>query len=552
MLKYLHIENIAVVERTDIEFDKGLNILTGETGAGKSIIIDSINAILGHRTSKDIIRSGCDKAVVTAIFCDVGFEANKILEENGVFADENSEYIVTRILSVDNKNSIRINGQPVTATVMRSIGAMLINIHGQHDNQSLLNPASHCSFIDSVADNVSLISEYYSEFKFLNSVRKQLQAADTDEETKLRKKEMLLFQINEISSANLSVGELENLKEKKLLFENSEHLLKFLSGAKIALLGDEDSLGAAALSTEAGKNIYSSSLKQFGQITERLNEIGIELEEIGHSVESYLSSVSFEPAEFDNVCSRIEEIKSVVKKYGGSEETALEYLQNANNELQLIDSNDEIIAKLENELEKSQERLIEKGSRVTKSRVIAAEAFCNKVCDVLKELNMPNVKFSTSITAGKYTKNGCDEVEFMISANRGEDVKPLSKIASGGELSRVMLAIKSVLSVNDPVGVLIFDEIDVGISGNAAVKIATQLKKLSENKQVLCVTHLAQIASAADNHYLIEKSDFDNRTITEVKLLNYDGRLRELSRIISGNVTQRNMASAEEMLKVFR
>ena len=550
MLKFLHIENIAIIEKTDIEFDKGLNILTGETGAGKSIIIDSINAILGQRTSKDIIRSGCNRALVTAVFGGIGAQNESALEENGIFADENGEYIVNRVLSLDNKNSIRINGQPVTASVMRSLGAMLINIHGQHDNQSLLNPATHCSFIDSIAENGDLIDDYYKEFKYLNSIRKKLQEADTDEEEKLRRKDLLTYQISEIELADLKVGELDALKEKRTLFENSEHLIKFFNSAKESLLGDEENSGAASLATNAGKDIYSTNIKQFESFAERLGEIGIELDEIGRTVDSYLKSVSFEPAEFDRICSRIEEIKSVIKKYGGSEESALKYLEDSQKELERIDNNDEYIKELENDLDLSRERLIKKGSALTSSRKRAADDFCAKVCDVLAELNMPNVRFSASMYQGKYTKSGCDVLEFLISANRGEDMKSLSKIASGGELSRVMLAIKSVLSVNDPVGTLIFDEIDTGISGNAAIKIAHQLKKLSAHKQLLCVTHLAQIAAAADKHYLIEKNDTSGRTVTEVRLLDKDGRLRELSRIIGGVVTDKNMASAEEMLNV--
>lgn len=552
MIKFLHIENIAVVEKTDIEFNNGLNILTGETGAGKSIIIDSINAILGHRTTKDIIRSGCNRAIVTAVFCDIGQVANSLMEENGIYPDENGEYIVTRILSVDNKNSIRINGQPVTASVMRLLGAMLINIHGQHDNQSLLNPATHCGFIDSVAENSQLISEYYKEFKLLNSIRKRLQEADIDEETKRRKKELLEFQVNEISQCGLKVGELDTLKEKRDMFQNSEHILKTLKSAKIALLGDDENSGAASNVLGSGRDLSLSNSKQFAEVSERLTEIGIELQEIGHSVEQYLGSISFEQSDFDDVCSRIEEIKSVINKYGGTEGSALQHLENAQKELEFIDNNDVVIKELENEFDLSRERLVEKGEKLTASRKTAAERFCSEVCTVLEELNMPNVRFMASINQGRYTRSGCDEVEFLISANRGEEVKPLSKIASGGELSRVMLAIKSVLSVNDPVNSLIFDEIDTGISGNAAIKIAIQLKKLAKSKQVLCVTHLAQIASAADSHFLIEKTDNGERTTTNVSLLDYNGKLNELSRIIGGIVTDTNIASAEEMLAFFR
>ncbi len=551
MLKYLHINNIAVIEKNDIEFEGGLNILTGETGAGKSIIIDSINAILGHRTSKDIIRSNEDKAVVTAVFSDVSALAVRTLNEEGIEPDENGEYIITRVLTSLGKSSIKINGQPVTASVMRNIGELLINIHGQHDNQALLNPASHCGYIDAIADNAELIDEYYAEFKMLNSIRKQLLAADTDEETKEHRRELLSYQIAEIENAALVVGEMEMLKSKRDMFENSEKLIKTLTGVRNLILGTDDSDGAAPRVSSAGKDILLLKISSFDSISDRLSDISAQLENVGYDVEKQLNDLIFDAAERETVNARIELVRSVVRKYGGSEQSALEYLEKASKELELINNNDEIIAELERQLEESQERLILKAEKLTKSRKTAAEDFCKKVCEVLVLLDMPNVKFGVKIEQSRYTKNGCDECEFLISANKGEEMRPLSKIASGGELSRTMLAIKSVLSVNDPIDTLIFDEIDSGISGRAALKIAQQLKKLAKDKQVLCVTHLAQIAAAADTHFLIEKSVDECHARTNVIELDNEGRLSELSRIIGGKVTDANKQSAAELMQNF-
>ncbi len=551
MLKYLHINNIAVIEKNDIELEGGLNILTGETGAGKSIVIDSINAILGQRTSKDIIRSGEDKAVVTAVFSDISAPAACSLESQGVFPDENGEYLVTRILSAAGKSSIKINGQPITSGVMRDIGDMLINIHGQHDNQALLNPATHCGYIDAVAKNSELLDDYYNEFNKLNSIRKQLLAADIDEDTAQRRKELLSFQIQEIENAALSVGELDKLKSKRDLLENSEKLIKTLTGVRNIVLGTDDYDGAATKISGASRDVLSLKSTEFDNISDKLTNISAQLESVGYDIEKQLDDLIFDVAEQDAINSRVELIRSVIRKYGGSEESALEHLKNASIELQNINNNDELIKQLEKQLIESEERLIKKAEKLTASRKSAAEAFCKKVCDVMVMLDMPNVKFSATIEKGKYTKTGCDECEFLISANMGEEMRPLSKIASGGELSRVMLAIKSVLSVNDPIDTLIFDEIDIGISGRAALKIATQLKKLASNKQIICVTHLAQIAAAADTHFLIEKSLNEAHTKTTVTKLNEQGRLGELSRIIGGRVTDANLQSAKELLRNF-
>ncbi len=549
MLKYLHIENIAVIERSDIEFKEGLNVLTGETGAGKSIVIDAINAVLGERTSKDLIRTGCEKAEVSALFGDISDGNLQKISEFDIYPDEDGNILISRTLSLNGKGIIKINGKPFTASTLREIAEYLIDIHGQHDNQSLLNPDKHCGFIDAVANNSGEISSYYEEFKALNSIRKELQGLEMDEAEKQHKTELLNYQIKELEEADIKIGEIVDLRAKLKVAENFEFTQKALSVSDNILRGDDDNDGAISLLKNAVKQISSIDGEEFRLLAEKLNDLVSVTEDIAENISSKLSESGLEELNADNINQRLDLLHRLMLKYGNSEEEMLDFLKNAKAQLEGITFSDKRSIELSGELEASKERLIKRGEELTKTRVLAADKFENDVLSVLEYLNMQGVKFFADINQGRYTKNGCDTVEFMISANSGESAKPLHKIASGGELSRIMLSIKSALADTCGVDTMIFDEIDTGISGYAADKVGTQLKKVSRKRQVICVTHLAQIAASADNHLLIEKSIKNNRTFTKVSPLTFDQRINEIARIMSGSeITENLYNSAKELL----
>ncbi len=548
MLKFLHIENIAVIEQTDIEFKEGFNVLTGETGAGKSILIDAINAVLGERTSKDLIRTGCDTAVVSAVFGDLDSETLEVLSDNNISPDEDGNIIINRKLSLSGKGLIKVNNIPVTATLLREIAKNLINIHGQHDNQALLNPEKHLGFIDAVADNGKLLEEYYSEFRLLNSIRKELLSLQMDEDEKARKIDLLKYQINELETANIKLGELTDLKQKLNIANNFEKTYKALSATDYLLSGNDDNDGALSQISSSIK--YLSSLgSDFENSYSKLNEALNLLEDARADISQFLGNSEFLELDPNEINQRLDFLSRLMVKYGSSEEEMLEFLQRAKLELENITLSDKKIMELSSSLEESKLRLIEKAKKLTDSRIIAANKFSKDVCNTLEYLNMPNVKFVTDIKQGKYQKNGCDTAEFLISANDGESLKPLIKIASGGELSRVMLSIKSVLLDKDNVGTMIFDEIDTGISGYAAGKVATQLKNVAKARQVICVTHLAQIAAVADEHLLIEKTSNEGHTFTNVTSLSYEDKISEIARIMSGTELTENLYnSAKELI----
>ncbi len=549
MLKYLHIENIAVIERSNIDFTSGFNLLTGETGAGKSIIIDSINAVLGERTSKELIRNGCDKATVSAHFGDLKTETLDLLEQNGLSADEDGELYISRVLSLEGKGSIRINGQAVTATVLREIGKTLINIHGQHDNQNLLDPDKHIMYIDRLADNEKLLKEYLEEFNRFKNIRSQIKELETDDDEKERKIDFLKFQIDELTKANIKVGEAQELKDKIDIAKRYEKTVGMMQKAYTALNGDEDTSGVLDGITIAQKMLSSAQLKDYEEDRNSLEDIQYKLEEISGHIEEFISNTEFSEENLNNMVERLDLLHSLMLKYGDSEEKLLSSLDNAISELEKINFSDERLAELEEELSASQDRLIQKGNAVTLSRKKTAQGFEKDVCEILNYLDMPAVRFVVNFEKGKYTKNGADEVEFFISANAGETPKPLAKIASGGELSRVMLAIQNVLLDKDQVNTLIFDEIDTGISGRAADKVGIVLKNVAKTHQVICVTHLAQIAANAHTHFLIEKSIRNGRTFTDLTKLDYEGRIKEIARIMSGTeMTQNLYNSAKELL----
>ena len=549
MLKYLHIENIAVIEQSNIDFTNGFNLLTGETGAGKSIIIDAINAVLGERTSKELIRNGAEKATVCAQFDCLTEDVINALSENGLSPDENGELYISRVLSLEGKGSIKINGIPVTATVLKEIGKLLITIHGQHDNQNLLNPDMHILYVDRVAENEKLLEAYLQEYKLFKEIRKEIASLETDEDEKARKTDYLKFQINELEAANIRVGEFDELKEKIAIARSFEHNLKLLNKAAATFSGSEGESGVID-GVDAVKNLLlSTKLKEYDGDISSLEEISLKIRDIASHIENFISNDEFSSENLDKMTERLDLLRRVMLKYGDSEEKLLQTLNEAKAELDKITFSDEHIEELEEQLSQSQERLIQKANALTVSRQKAAKGFETKVCEILSFLNMPDVKFVVEFKKGKYTRLGCDEVQFLISANAGENAKPLSKIASGGELSRVMLAIQNVLLNKNEVPTLIFDEIDAGISGRAADKVGNVLKNVAGSHQVICITHLAQIAANADTHFLIEKTTNGGRTFTNLTKLSYEGRIHELARIMSGaDITENMYNSAKELL----
>ncbi len=548
MIKSLHIENIAVIEKTDIDFEDGFNALTGETGAGKSIIIDAINAVLGERTSKDLIRAGCDKAVVSAVFGDLSDVSKSLITDNGYELDCDGNLLITRVLTLGG-GSIKINGRPATATVLKEIAKNLINIHGQHDNQRLLDPDNYYIYLDLIAENLAERQEYYNEFKHFNSVRRELNAQETDEGEKLRRTEILQYQIKELEEADITVGELADIKRKLTIAENYEKTVACLNDAAFCLDGSENADGAVSLVRNAQKYIDGAKNDDFSALGARLAETLANLQDISAEIRAFTDSDLYRDLDADKLRERLDTLHRLMLKYGNDEQKMLDFLEKTKAELDKIICSDKRIAELSDELDASTERLISLGEKLTETRVKAAEQFSKQVSEVLCQLDMPNVQFAINVNKDRYSKHGCDAVEFLISANAGESVKPLHKIASGGELSRIMLSIKSVLADKDDVDTLIFDEIDTGISGRAADKVGLQLGRVADSRQVICVTHLAQIAAYAQNHLLIEKSVSNDRTYTNVASLDYENRIREIARIMSGtDITENLYNSAKELL----
>lgn len=549
MLKYLHIENIAVIEKANIEPTETFNVLTGETGAGKSIIIDSLNAVLGERTSKELIRTGEDKALVSAVFGNLSKATVDIIKENGFDLDEDGNLVIQRTLSLTGNGLIKINGVSTTATILREIGKYLVNIHGQHDNQMLLKPENHYIYIDLLADNSVIKEEYSNCFKRFNDIRREIKSLEIDEDKKLERVDLLKFQIAELESAQIQVGEEEKLKATQQLLQNHEKVSQHLNECLINLIGDDDNNGAITLSQIAEKSISKLNQEKFEQISQNIYN-AIELLSNAAALSSdFIDEFSNGKENLEKVNDRLDLMHKLMLKYGDSEERLLKYLQDSKIELEKIEFSEERLDFLEEELLKAEHDLICAGERLTNSRKKAAKLFTESVCNSLSLMDMTGVEFLVNINKGKYSKNGCDEIEFFISANAGESIKPLYKVASGGELSRIMLAIKSVIASKDNVETLIFDEIDSGISGRAALKVARQLKEVSDKRQVICVTHLAQIAAFADSHFKIEKKVSNNRTFTNVDLLDFDSRVEEIARIMSGaELTENTIKSAKELL----
>ena len=549
MLKFLHIENIAVIERSDIEFSSGFNVLTGETGAGKSIVIDSINAVLGERTSRELIRAGCDTAEVSAVFGELDNATAAALSDIGVVPDDDGNIVIRRRLSAAGKGLIKLNDRPVTATELKEVGRHLVNIHGQHDNQALLDPERHLDYVDAVADDDPIKGKYYAEFREINKIRKELAAVQTDEDEKRRRVDLLKYSINELESAGIKPGEYDKLRRKLEIARNYQKTAEALARAYSALKGDDELDGAVSLLSGAEKALSSLRDEEWAKRASVLSSSASAAEDVSAAIYDFLENAEYSDIDPDEINARLDTLDKLMLKYGGGEWELLKALDKAREELNEIEFSDKKAAELSELLDSSVERLVALGEELTEVRKKAAAAFEKQVCDILSYLNMPDVRFTVQFAKGRYTKRGCDTAEFMISANRGESVKPLSKIASGGELSRVMLAIKSVLLGKDPVGTMIFDEIDTGISGYTAGKVGTQLKRVAENRQVICVTHLAQIAAMGDTHLLIEKKAEGDRTFTSVSPLSYEDRINEIARIMSGaQMTENLYNSAKELL----
>ncbi len=551
MLKTLNIENIAVIEKAQIEFNNGLNVLTGETGAGKSIVVDSINAILGERTSRELVRHGADFAFVSALFEDVSDNVKNKLDELGYSAEEDGSLLLTRKITEAGKSVCKINGSSATVSILKEVGQLLVNIHGQHDSQSLLNPDLHYQFVDMMSDNDEAIRDYKDSFHKLLSVRRRLKALTDDEEDKDRVLELLEYQIKELEDADIQPNEKTELLKKKRRIESSEAMLLALNNAGVALGGNDEFDGASTLVSSAAKSFSSVSSLSDGaeKILSVLNDISEEIEEVKDLIHSEIASFDFDENEREQIEERLDLLYKLSLKYGNTEEEMLSFLENAKEKRNAVLFNDEELEKLTVQYDALLDEVMKKAEKLSEFRKKTAEAFEENVRNQLVFLDMPKIKFVVHFEKGNLSSNGFDKIEFLISTNPGEPAKPLAKIASGGELSRIMLAIKNVIVHNDTIGTLIFDEIDTGVSGRASRKIGLKLKAVSEGTQVITVTHSAQIASAADAHFLIQK-DFDNdRTYTKISSLDFEGRKKELARIMGGlNITDALLKSAEEML----
>lgn len=549
MLSNLQIENIAVIKSASIDFENGFNVMTGETGAGKSIVIDSLNAILGERTSRELIRSGADSASVCAEFQNVGENVKNELEKLGIEKDDT--LIVSRKLTPDGKNVCRINGMPATVSMLKALGVQLVNIHGQLDNQSLLSPETHCSFIDKLAGSGRELNEFKELYSLYIKKENELKSLNTDVNEKNRRLDILNYQIEEIQKADIRPGEKDELTEKLGFLRNAEKVLDLLHTAYAALNGDGEMPGAADIAADAASKLLSAAdySSDFTETANGVNDAAMNLSAYTEELRDKIYSLDYDPNETERAEERLDVIYRLSQKYGDSEEDILAYLENAEKERDALSFSDERAEQLRAETEKAYNEARAAAKKLSEIRIEAGKKFSADVERELAFLNMPSVKFIVNDSVGKLYENGIDNIEFLLSANAGEEPKPLSKIASGGELSRIMLAIKCVLSELDDIDTLIFDEIDSGVSGRAALKIAAKMKELSKTHQVICVTHLAQIAAFADEHKLISKEEKDGRTYTCITSLDYNGRKYELARIMGGlTVTQSILNSAEELL----
>ena len=554
MLTNLRIENVAVIEKASISFEKGLNILTGETGAGKSIVIDSINAVLGERTTKQIVRNGADSAKVTAYFDFIGENVIKVLKELDVEPEDDGSLLINRIITADGRSTCRINGQPVTVSMLRQVGNELISICGQHDSQKLLQAENHITYIDSLGGTDTLLEEYRAIYRKACKVKSELDHLKRNDSDNLQRLDFLKYQIDELERADIQIGEKERLNNEKRKIKDREKITSALYSAHNIISGDENTSGLCddlyQLSTFLAQ--LSDYDSEFGEYEKSVDNLRYELEDCLGALNDMMSSYDDEEYDIDSIEERLDIIYRLSKKYGNTEEEMLETLDKLKNEYQSITTSDERAAELEKEYKEISKQLRQTASVLSEKRQAFSADFEKQIMQQLSYLDMPGAVFKVDFNAVEPGINGTDEVQFMLSANAGQEPKPLSKIASGGELSRIMLAIRCALAESESVSTLIFDEIDTGISGRAAHKIGYKLKQLSSGFQVICVTHLAQIAAGADNHLLIEKRTEEGKTFTLVTNLESEERIKEIARIIGGDViTQATLSSAEELIKFF-
>ena len=548
MLSLLHIENIAVIECADISFDQGFNVLTGETGAGKSIVIDAISAILGERAYRDMIRTGTNKASVRAIFTEV--PQLSWFAENGVEYD--GEIVIQREIHLDGKNICRVNGCLVSVSILRKLGMQLINIHGQHDSATLFDEDNHLTFLDAFGDNEDLRATYTEKYDAVAKLRREIDKMTMDESEKLRRMETLRYQIAEIEKADLEAGEDEALEERRKILQNAEKLSNGMDTAVECLYGGDESDGAAGLLAQAEYALarLAKFSDNFAAMHDRIADLMYQVQDAAEEVRDARGDLSYSADELEQIESRLDVIHKLRRKYGVTCEDILAYLAKAKKELDDIEFADDHLERLKKKLKKAEKEAWDAAKALRKNRQETSVTMAERILTELAQLDMPRVQFACQFTETDLTANGADTVAFYMSANAGEALKPMSKVASGGELARIMLAMKNVLAEKDQVNTLIFDEVDTGVSGRAAQKVAEKLRSVATHKQVLCVTHLPQLAALANTHLLIAKSERDGRTYTSVTPLDLEGRKKELARIIGGtNITETTLKSAEEMLR---
>ena len=554
MLSLLHIENIAVIQAADIRFDQGFNALTGETGAGKSIVVDAIGAVIGERTSRELIRTGAKAAEVSAQFTRL--PALPWFAENGMGPDENGEILIQREILSDGRNVCRLNGRPLTVSQLRSLGRQLLNIHGQHDGQQLLDPACHLDYLDRFGELEGPRAAFKAAYDAMSALRREMSALRMDEAEKARRIDSLTFQIGELERADLKPGEEEELTQRRKVLRNAGKLIDAVEGAHMALSGDEESEGAVALIMSAEQFLSGARgvSDQIADLAQRLTELRCAADDAAELVRDLRDSLDFEPGELDELESRLDVIYRLRKKYGATVEDMLDYLARCKAELEQIEDSSETLARLEKKLSAALEKARGEGAKLTAARKKAAAALEKLIQEELRQLDMPKVRFQVDFAPkggeNAMDETGMDEVQFLMSANVGEDLKPIHKIASGGELSRIMLALKNVLAENDDVSTLVFDEVDTGVSGRAAQKVAEKMAQVARRKQVLCVTHLPQIAAMADTHFSVEKGEREGRTYTAVERLEAGRRREELARLTGGaHITPAMLAGAGELLE---
>lgn len=546
MLDLLHIENIAIIEQADISFRPGFNVLTGETGAGKSIVIDALSAVLGQRASRELIRTGADHAFVSAVFSGI---------PQGLGADlgvaDAEEWLLQREIYVDGKNVCRLNGRPMTVTQLRTLGSRLLNIHGQHDGQQLLDEAQHILYLDQYGRYMPLQIAYQEKYSALQRIENQISALQMDEAEKTRRIDTLQFQIQDLERANLQSGEEEELLERRNLLRNSEKIISAVQGADYCLNGDDQREGALSLLRQAQEQL--STVRglgdSFAQLTERINAVYSELYDIAYTVQDKKDELDFAPGELDTVELRCDQLYRLKKKYGATVEDMMAYLEKCRQELDQIAFADDTLAQLQKHREKALKEALAAARELSQQRKAAAQSLEKQILTELQELNMGSIRFQVAFVEKKLDATGMDEVRFLMSANVGEELRPIQKIASGGELARIMLAMKNVFSQQEKLGTMVFDEVDTGVSGRAAQKVAEKMAKISRQKQVLCVTHLPQLAAMADTHFSVEKGVSGGRTFTRVQELTRQQRREELARLTgSGQTSQTMIDSAEELL----